>query len=90
MRMILLNPPQTDFEEDTKASLIASPHDEDTLIRRHSKARWEHSPLREFYLSALRFSGALLLLDYLRSPCREIPRLLVIAGSAVWPHTRMR
>src|SRR5260370_19229732 len=46
----------------------------------------QRSPLLEFYLSALAFAGALVLIEYLHSPWREILRVLmiVIAGFAVW------
>ncbi len=46
----------------------------------------QRSPLLEFYLSALAFAGALVLIEFLHSPWREILRVLmiVIAGFAVW------
>src|SRR5712692_10973679 len=46
----------------------------------------QRSPLLEFYLSALAFAGALVLMEYLPSPWREILRLamIAIAGFAVW------
>src|SRR5712664_3004180 len=46
----------------------------------------QRSSLLEFYLSALGFAGALVLIEYLHSPWREILRLLMIAiaGFAVW------
>jgi len=46
----------------------------------------QRSPLLEFYLSALAFAGALVLIEYLHSPWREILRVLMIAiaGFAVW------
>jgi len=46
----------------------------------------QRSPLLEFYLSALAFAGALVLIEYLHSPWREILRALMIAiaGFAVW------
>ena len=46
----------------------------------------QRSPLLEFYLSALVFAGALVLIEYLHSPWREILRVLMIAiaGFAVW------
>ena len=46
----------------------------------------QRGPLLEFYLSALAFAGALVLIEYLHSPWREILRVLMIAiaGFAVW------
>jgi hypothetical protein len=46
----------------------------------------QRNPLLEFYLSALAFAGALVLIEYLHSPWRDILRVLmiVIAGFAVW------
>src|SRR5260370_235230 len=46
----------------------------------------QRSPLLEFYLSALGFAGALVLIEYLHSPWREILSVLMIAiaGFAVW------
>lgn len=46
----------------------------------------QRSPLLEFYLSALAFAGALVLIEYLHSPWREILRVLMIAiaGFAIW------
>jgi hypothetical protein len=46
----------------------------------------QRSPLLKFYLSALAFAGALVLIEYLHSPWREILRVLMIAsaGFAVW------
>ncbi len=46
----------------------------------------QRSPLLEFYLSALTFAGALVLIEYLHSPWQEILRVLMIAiaGFAVW------
>ncbi len=46
----------------------------------------QRSPLLQFYLSALGFAGALVLIEYLHSPWREILRVLMIAiaGFAVW------
>jgi hypothetical protein len=46
----------------------------------------QRSPLLEFYLSALAFAGALLLMEYLPSPWRGILRvaMIAIAGFAVW------
>ncbi len=46
----------------------------------------QRSPLLQFYLSALGFAGALVLIEYLHSPWRETLRLLMIAiaGFAVW------
>jgi uncharacterized membrane protein YfcA len=46
----------------------------------------QRSPLLEFYLSALAFAGALVLMEYSPSPWREILRVLMIAiaGFAVW------
>src|SRR5712692_8889674 len=39
----------------------------------------QRSPLLEFYLSALAFAGALVLIEYLHSPWREILRMAMIA-----------
>ncbi len=39
----------------------------------------QRSPLLQFYLSALGFAGALVLVEYLHSPWRETVRLLMIA-----------
>jgi hypothetical protein len=46
----------------------------------------QRSPLVQFYLSALGFAGAIVLLEYLHSPWRELLRVLMIAiaGFAVW------
>ena len=46
----------------------------------------QRSPLLEFYLSALAFGGALVLMRYSPSPWREILRFIMIAlaGFAVW------
>src|SRR6266849_9289072 len=46
----------------------------------------QRRPLLEFYLSALAFASALVLIEYLPSPWREILRVLMIAiaGFAVW------
>jgi hypothetical protein len=46
----------------------------------------QRSPLLEFYLSPLAFAGALVLMEYARSPWREILRIamIAIAGFAVW------
>src|SRR5260370_40002892 len=46
----------------------------------------QRSPLLKFYLSALAFAGALVLIEYLHSPWREILRVLMIAiaGFALW------
>jgi hypothetical protein len=46
----------------------------------------QRSPLLEFYVSALAFAGALVLIEYLHSPWRQILRVLMIAiaGFAVW------
>ncbi len=46
----------------------------------------QRSPLLQFYLSALGFAGALVLIEYLHSPWREILRvfMIAIAGFAVW------
>ncbi len=46
----------------------------------------QRRPLLEFYLSALAFASALVLIEYLHSPWREILRVLMIAiaGFAVW------
>jgi len=46
----------------------------------------QRSPLLEFYLSALGFAGALVLIEYLHSPWREMLRVLMIAiaGFAMW------
>src|SRR5260370_15092154 len=46
----------------------------------------QRSPLLQFYLSALGFAGALVLIEYLHSPWREMLRVLMIAiaGFAVW------
>jgi hypothetical protein len=39
----------------------------------------QRSPLLQFYLSALAFTGALVLIEYLHSPWREMLRVLMIA-----------
>lgn len=46
----------------------------------------QRSPLLQFYLSALGFAAALVLIGYLHSPWRETLRVLMIAiaGFAVW------
>jgi heme/copper-type cytochrome/quinol oxidase subunit 4 len=46
----------------------------------------QRNPLLEFYISALTFAGALVLVDYSASPWREILRVVIIAiaGFAVW------
>jgi uncharacterized membrane protein YfcA len=46
----------------------------------------QRNPLLEFYISALAFAGALVLMDYSASPWREILRVVIIAiaGFAVW------
>src|SRR6266700_6599026 len=46
----------------------------------------QRSPLLGFYLSALAFAGALVLMQYSPSPWREILRvaMVAIAGFAVW------
>ncbi len=46
----------------------------------------QRSPLLEFYLSALAFAGALVLMEYSPSPWRGILRvaMIAIAGFAVW------
>jgi len=46
----------------------------------------QRSSLLEFYLSALGFAGALVLIEYLHSRWRELLRVLMIAiaGFAVW------
>jgi heme/copper-type cytochrome/quinol oxidase subunit 4 len=46
----------------------------------------QRNPLLEFYISALTFAGALVLMDYSASPWREILRVVIIAiaGFAVW------
>ena len=46
----------------------------------------QRSPLLEFYLSALAFAGALVLMEYSPSPWREMLRvaMIAIAGFAVW------
>jgi len=51
----------------------------------------QRSPLLEFYLSALAFAGALVLIEHLHSPWREILRVLMIAiaGFAVWTLIRI-
>src|SRR5229473_836467 len=50
----------------------------------------QRSPLLEFYLSALAFAGALLLIEYSLSPWREILRvaMIAIAVFAVWTMIR--
>src|SRR6266852_7236288 len=46
----------------------------------------QRSPLLELYLCALAFAGALVLMEYVHSPWREILRvaMVAIAGFAVW------
>ncbi len=46
----------------------------------------QRSPLLQFYLSAVGFAGALVLIEYVHSPWREILRvaMVAIAGFAVW------
>jgi len=46
----------------------------------------QRNPLLEFYLAALGFAGALVLIEHLHSPWREILRVLMIAIAcfAVW------
>ncbi len=46
----------------------------------------QRSPLLQFYLSALGFAGALVLVEYLQSPWREILRvaMIAIAVFGVW------
>jgi heme/copper-type cytochrome/quinol oxidase subunit 4 len=46
----------------------------------------QRNPLLEFYISALTFAGALVLMDYSASPWREMLRVVIIAiaGFAVW------
>ncbi len=58
----------------------------------HSKSvdEKQRSPLLEFYLSALAFAGALVLIEYSLSPWREILRvaMIAIAVFAVWTMIR--
>jgi hypothetical protein len=46
----------------------------------------QRSPILQFYLCALGFAGALVLVEYLRTPWNQILRIamIVIAGFAVW------
>jgi hypothetical protein len=46
----------------------------------------QRSPILQFYLCALGFAGALVLVEYLRTPWNQILRIamILIAGFAVW------
>ncbi len=50
----------------------------------------QRSPLLQFYLSALGFAGALVLVEYLHSPWRETVRLLMIAIAVIGVWTLIR
>src|SRR5260370_32350592 len=51
----------------------------------------QRSPLLEFYLSALAFAGALVLMEYSPSPWREmlLVAMIATAGFAVWTLIRL-